>query len=52
MKADRDLKIRVRKMLSIVQNVAPDKSVVLRIPQYVVIQCVSGLVHRRGTPST
>ena len=33
-----------------VQEVAPGNSVELRIPPYAAIQCVSGSVHRRGTP--
>jgi hypothetical protein len=33
-----------------VQKIAPGKSVELRIPSYDTIQCVSGSVHRRGTP--
>jgi hypothetical protein len=50
MKQDLEVKIRVREILKIVQQVAPGNSVELRIPPYAAIQCVSGLVHRRGTP--
>ena len=51
MKVDPVLKLQVGKVLTIVQKTAPGKSVELRIPNYGAIQCVSGSVHRRGTPS-
>ena len=50
MKLDLEVKIRVREILKIVQQVAPGNSVELRIPPYAAIQCVAGSVHRRGTP--
>ena len=50
MKQDLEVKIRVREILKIVQQVAPGNSVELRIPPYAAIQCVPGSVHRRGTP--
>jgi hypothetical protein len=50
MKQDLEVKNRVRAILKIVQQVAPGNSVELRIPSYSAIQCVSGSVHRRGTP--
>jgi hypothetical protein len=50
MKQDLEVKIRVREILKIVQQVAPGNSVELRIPPYAAIQCVAGSVHRRGTP--
>ena len=50
MKQDLEVKNRVREILKIVQQVAPGNSVELRIPSYAAIQCVSGSVHRRGTP--
>jgi hypothetical protein len=50
MKQDLEVKNRVRKILKIVQQVAPGNSVELRIPPYAAIQCVPGSVHRRGTP--
>jgi hypothetical protein len=50
MKVDPVLKLRVGEVLTIVQKIAPGKSVELRIPNYSAIQCVSGSVHRRGTP--
>ena len=51
MKVDPVLKLQVGEILTIVQNIAPGKSVELRIPNYSAIQCVSGSVHSRGTPS-
>jgi hypothetical protein len=51
MKVDLVLKLQVGEILTIVQEIAPGKSVELRIPNYSAIQCVSGSVHRRGTPS-
>jgi hypothetical protein len=51
MKVDLVLKLQVGEILTIVQKIAPGKSVELRIPSYSAIQCVSGSVHRRGTPS-
>ena len=50
MKQDLEIKSRVKEILKIVQQVAPGNSVELRIPPYAAIQCVSGSVHRRGTP--
>ena len=50
MKVDPVLKLQVGEILSHVQKIAPGKSVELRIPSYSAIQCVSGSVHRRGTP--
>lgn len=50
MKQDLEVKIRVREILKIVQQVAPGNSVELRIPSYAAIQCIPGSVHRRGTP--
>jgi hypothetical protein len=51
MKVDPVLKPQVLEILSILQKIAPGQSVELRIPNYSAIQCVSGSVHRRGTPS-
>ena len=51
MKFDPVLKLQVGEILSHVQKIAPGKSVELRIPSYSAIQCVSGSIHRRGTPS-
>ena len=51
MKVDPALKLQVGEILTHVQKIAPGKSVELRIPSYSAIQCISGSVHRRGTPS-
>ena len=50
MKVDPALKLQVVEMLTLVQKIAPGKSVEIRIPNYSAIQCISGSVHRRGTP--
>jgi hypothetical protein len=52
MKQDWEVKSQVREILKMVQAVAPGNSVELRIPPHAAIQCVSGIVHRRGTPPT
>ena len=44
------LKLQVDEILTYLQKIASGKSVKLRIPNYSAIQCVSGSVHRRGTP--
>ena len=51
MKVDPILKLQVGEILTIVKQIAPGKTVELRIPNYSAIQCISGSVHRRGTPS-
>lgn len=50
MKQDIDLKNRVKKILKVVEELAPGRSVELRIPHHAAIQCVDGGTHRRGTP--
>jgi hypothetical protein len=50
MKQDFALKSQVKKILKLVQEIAPGNSVELRIPPYAAIQCIPGSVHRRGTP--
>ena len=50
MKQDIDLKNQVKKILKVVEELAPGRSVELRIPPYAAIQCVGGSNHRRGTP--
>ena len=50
MKHDLDLKTQVNQILKVVQEIAPGRSVELRIPPYAAIQCVGGGIHRRGTP--
>jgi len=51
MRVDPVLKLQVSGILTLVQKIAPGKSVELRIPGYCAIQCVSGSVHRQGKPS-
>jgi hypothetical protein len=50
MKQDIDLKNQVKKILKLVEELAPGRSVELRIPPYAAIQCIAGSTHRRGTP--
>ena len=47
---DLELKHQVREILRIIQQVAPGKSVEIRIPPYAAIQFIAGKTHRRGTP--
>ena len=50
MSQDSDIKSHVKKILKVVEQIAPGKSVELRIPPYAAIQCAEGGNHRRGTP--
>ena len=50
MKQDIDIKNQVKKILKVVEELAPGRSVELRIPPYAAIQCVEGSKHRRGIP--
>ena len=50
MNHDLDLKAQVKQILKVAQELAPGRSVELRIPPYAAIQCVDGSTHRRGTP--
>ena len=50
MNQDLDLKAKVKQILKVVQELAPGRSVEVRIPPYAAIQCVGGSTHRRGTP--
>ena len=50
MNQDLDIKAQVKLILKLVQELAPGRSVELRIPPYAAIQCVEGGNHRRGTP--
>lgn len=50
MNQDLDLKAQVKQILKVVQELAPGRSVELRIPQFAAIQCVGESTHRRGTP--
>jgi hypothetical protein len=48
---DPDIASEVRRILDLIKKTAPGNAVELRIPPYGVIQCVSGVNHRRGTPA-
>jgi hypothetical protein len=50
MKQDLEVKIQVKLILKVIEELAPGRSVELRIPSYAAIQCVEGGNHRRGTP--
>ena len=50
MKQDLEIKNQVKQILKVIEELAPGRSVELRIPLYAAIQCVSGSTHRRGTP--
>jgi len=50
MNQDFEVKSQVKKILKVVEQIAPGKLVELRIPPYAAIQCVDGGNHRRGTP--
>jgi len=50
MNQDLDIKAQVKQILKVVQELAPGRSVELRIPPCAAIQCVAGSSHRRGTP--
>jgi len=47
MKQDIDLKNQVKKILKVVEELAPGRLVELRIPPFAAIQCVEGGNHRR-----
>ena len=51
MKQDLEIKNQVKKILKVVEELAPGRSVELRIPPHAAIQCVEGGSHRRGTPA-
>ena len=50
MNQDLDIKAQIKQILKVIQEVAPGRSVELRIPPFAAIQCVGGSTHRRGTP--
>ncbi len=50
MNQDSEVKSQVKKILKVVEQIAPGKLVELRIPPYAAMQCVEGGNHRRGTP--
>jgi len=41
---------KVKSILARLTEIAPGKSVEVRVPPYAAVQCVEGLTHRRGTP--
>ena len=51
MTIDPEIRARVKASLARLQEVAPGRSVEVRIPPYAAVQAVPGLTHRRGTPS-
>ena len=51
MMLDLEIKNQVKLILKVIEELAPGRSVELRIPPYAAIQCVSGSTNRRGTPS-
>lgn len=52
MDADRAaLKAAVKASLARLQEIAPGRSVEVRIPPFAAVQVVEGSTHRRGTPS-
>ena len=51
MKQDLEIKSQVKQILRVVEELAPGRSVELRIPPHAAIQCVEGGNHRRGTPA-
>ena len=50
MNKDPQITATVKKILDLIKNISPGKSVELRVPPYGAIQCVAGSNHRRGTP--
>jgi hypothetical protein len=51
MPIDPEVRARVKASLARLQEVAPGRSVEVRVPPYAAVQAVPGLTHRRGTPS-
>lgn len=45
-----DIATAVRYLLEELAEIAPGKSVEVRVPPYGAVQCVGGLTHTRGTP--
>jgi hypothetical protein len=50
MKKDSKLALEVEIIFKLIQEIAPGKAVELRVPFYGAIQCVEGVIHRRGIP--
>ena len=51
MKKDPQIAVEVKEIFDLIKKISPGKSVELRIPPYGAIQCVEGIIHKRGTPS-
>ncbi len=51
MAIDPEVRARVKASLARLQEVAPGRSVEVRVPPYAAVQAVPGLTHRRGTPA-
>ena len=51
MPVDPEVRARVKASLARLQEVAPGRSVEIRVPPYAAVQAVAGSTHRRGTPS-
>lgn len=51
MPIDPEVRARVKASLARLQEVAPGRSVEVRVPPYAAVQAVPGLTHRRGTPA-
>ena len=47
MKKDLEIKNQVKQILKVIEELAPGRSVELRVPPYAAIQCVQGGNHRR-----
>ncbi len=50
MNKDPQITATVKKILDLIKDISPGKSVELRVPPYGAIQCVTGSNHRRGIP--
>ena len=50
MKQDLEIKNQVKQILKVIEELAPGRSVELRVPPYAAIQSVQGGNHRRGIP--
>ena len=51
MAVDPEIRTRVKASLARLPEIAPGRSVEVRVPPYAAIQAVAGSTHRRGTPS-
>jgi hypothetical protein len=51
MKKDPKLALEVEIIFKLMKQITPGKAVELRVPFYGAIQCIEGVIHRRGIPS-